>query len=339
MPKAEQGNPSGPAAPRSGRGPGQWQQQSQGVQAQMPRSSTRKGTLSRRSWLLIEGILVVVVVVVAIFVYLANPSARGPSSSGTVLKAITHVDPSVLARVGTGSASNVMKPVAGAPPLTGPTGKPEFFYVGADYCPFCAGQRWAIIVALSRFGTFSNVGQITSSEGGIPTFTFYRSTYKSQYIDFVPVEVSDNQRNTLQQPTPDQQRLLTTYDAPPYTAAQNKGAIPFIDIANRLVAVGSSYSPEVLLGSSWDAIANQFKDPGTDISKGVLGAANYLTAALCLATRNQPASVCATGPLPQIEELLPQAFNTGKDLVEIAANPSEMGGRRWTLGSSLVKKR
>lgn len=328
MSKAEQGNLPGPAAPRSGQGPGQWQQQSQGAQAQMPKSGTRKGGLSRSSWLLVEGILVVVVVVVAIFVYLANPPARGPSSSGTVLKAITHVDPSVLARVGTGSANNLMKPVNGAPPLTGPTGKPEFFYVGADYCPFCAGQRWAIIVALSRFGTFSNVGQITSSEEGIPTFTFYRSAYKSQYIDFVPVEVSDNQRNTLQQPTADQQRLLNTYDAPPYMDAQNKGAIPFIDIANRLVAVGSFYSPEVLLGSSWDTIANQLKDPGTDVSKGVLGAANYLTAALCLATHNQPASVCATGPLPQIEELLPQAFNTGMGLAEIAANPSEAERRR-----------
>jgi hypothetical protein len=214
-----------------------------------------------------------------------------------------------------------MKPVNGAVPLTGPTGKPEVFYVGADYCPFCAGQRWALIVALSRFGTFSTVSPITSSEGSIPTFTFHNSTYTSQYIDFVPVETEDNQRNTLQHLTPDQEHLFTTYDAPPSIDAQNKGAIPFIDIANRQVSVGAYYSPEVLIGHSWDDIANQINDPSTDISQGVLGAANYLTAAICLATQNQPTSVCAAGPLPQIEGGLPQAFNTGKDLLEVATTP------------------
>jgi hypothetical protein len=259
--------------------------------------------------------------IVAIFIYLSNQPARRPPSSSTALKTITHIAPSVLARVGTGSASNVMNPVSAAPPLTGPTGKPELFYVGADYCPFCAAQRWAMIVALSRFGTFSTVSPITSSEGSIPTFTFHNSTYTSHYIDFVPVETEDNQRNTLQHLTPDQEHLFTTYDAPPSIDAQNKGAIPFIDIANRQVSVGAYYSPEVLIGHSWDDIANQINDPSTDISQGVLGAANYLTAAICLATQNQPTSVCAAGPLPQIEGGLPQAFNTGKDLLEVATTP------------------
>ena len=31
-------------------------------------------------------------------------------------------------------------------------------YVGAEYCPYCAGTRWGIIVALSRFGKFNKRG-------------------------------------------------------------------------------------------------------------------------------------------------------------------------------------
>jgi hypothetical protein len=321
MAKAEQGSTSGSAAQHREQAQQQWQQGNSAAQAQPRNSRSHTGTRRRSPWFLIECIVVIVVIIVAIFIYLSNQPARRLPSSSTALKTITHIAPSVLARVGTGSASNIMKPVNGAVPLTGPTGKPEVFYVGADYCPFCAGQRWALIVALSRFGTFSTVSPITSSEGSIPTFTFHNSTYTSQYIDFVPVETEDNQRNTLQHLTPDQEHLFTTYDAPPSIDAQNKGAIPFIDIANRQVSVGAYYSPEVLIGHSWDDIANQINDPSTDISQGVLGAANYLTAAICLATQNQPTSVCAAGPLPQIEGGLPQAFNTGKDLLEVATTP------------------
>src|SRR5438270_1263439 len=31
--------------------------------------------------------------------------------------------------------------------------KPVFLFVGAQYCPFCAAERWAVVKALSRFGT------------------------------------------------------------------------------------------------------------------------------------------------------------------------------------------
>ena len=36
-------------------------------------------------------------------------------------------------------------------------GKPEVFYAGSEACPFCGVQRWGMIVALSQFGTFSNL--------------------------------------------------------------------------------------------------------------------------------------------------------------------------------------
>ena len=35
--------------------------------------------------------------------------------------------------------------------------------MGAEYCPYCAAQRWAMIVALSRFGTFSGLTTVHSA--------------------------------------------------------------------------------------------------------------------------------------------------------------------------------
>ena len=55
--------------------------------------------------------------------------------------------------------------------------------MGAEYCPYCAAERWAMAVALSRFGTFSDLRLIHSSSADIypntPTLSFYRSSYAS----------------------------------------------------------------------------------------------------------------------------------------------------------------
>ena len=42
-------------------------------------------------------------------------------------------------------------------------GKPEILYIGAEYCPYCATERWPLAVALSRFGTFTGLRGIHSS--------------------------------------------------------------------------------------------------------------------------------------------------------------------------------
>ncbi len=35
--------------------------------------------------------------------------------------------------------------------------------MGAEYCPFCAAQRWAMVNAFSRFGTFTGLTTTHSS--------------------------------------------------------------------------------------------------------------------------------------------------------------------------------
>ena len=176
-------------------------------------------------------------------------------------------------------------------------------YIGAEYCPYCAAERWAMIAALSRFGTFNGLSTIRSAarDGSgtaepfpnTATWTFAKASYASKYLTFTPVEeftnIPDSSTGgytTLQTPTAEQQALIQKYDA------ANQGAIPFIDYGNKYMSVGASYDPGVLSGLSWSQIADDMRSPSSAVAKGVLGTANYATAAICGLTGDQPATVC-----------------------------------------------
>jgi thiol-disulfide isomerase/thioredoxin len=305
-----------------------------------------KNQSNRSSWFLIGGVLVLVAVIVIAFIVISHQStgtASAPTpASSAVLKAVTQVDPSVSNTVGTGSVKNPLQAIKNPPPpLTEPTGKPEFLYMGAEYCPYCAAERWAEVVALSRFGTFSHLNQTTSSSSDVfpstPTFTFYRSTYTSSYIDFVPVEMQGNVQDssgnypTLQTPTSDQQNLLNKYDGPPYISASSAGSIPFIDIANKYVQIGlaQGYSAQDLAGLQWQDIASDLSQPSSPVAQHILGSANYLTAAICIATNQQPGSVCNSSAIHQIElTVAPTSFNAGGSQIAAAAAYPEADVRR-----------
>ena len=62
--------------------------------------------------------------------------------------------PQVSSTIAAGGVTDPLEPVTGCPAaLTGPSGSPELFYYGAEYCPYCAAERWSVVIALSRFGT------------------------------------------------------------------------------------------------------------------------------------------------------------------------------------------
>ena len=269
-----------------------------------------------RQWLLIGGVLVILAIIIGAFFFISNQQTGSPSgpakASSKVFNAVTNVDPNVLATVGTGGVQNPLHAVKGPPPiLVGPTGKPQFLYIGAEYCPYCAAQRWATVVALSHFGTFDSLYQTTSSSTDVypstPTFSFYSGHYggpfyTSKYVDFVPVETEDQQQNPLQTLTTEQQNLLNTYDVPPYTT--QSGSIPFIDIANQYIITGASFSPQDLQNLQWQVIANTLSDPTSTVAKDILGTANYMTAGICMTTHQQPGSVCNTEVIQKIEQTL-----------------------------------
>ncbi len=254
----------------------------------------------RRRLIAIGGIAVVVVAVVAILlVSQLNKKSQSGNSNGALPASVQSnlsVPASTLAAVGLGSSSTqALKPVTG-PALTS-GGKPEMLYIGAEWCPYCAAERWAMAVALRRFGTFSPLKGVHSSATDVypntATLTFYNSTYTSKYLVFTPVENQDVSKNLLVKPTAAQQALWKKY-APP------GNSYPFIDIGNRFVAA-VTYNPQVLQGLSWQQISADLHTPSTAPAQGADGSANLLTAAICKMTNNQPASVCAAPPISSLE--------------------------------------
>ncbi|HTI14200.1 MAG TPA: DUF929 family protein [Dictyobacter sp.] len=280
--------------------------------------SGRKGSRGNQStsWILIGGIIVAVVVVVGAFIVIGNLQRAATKATPQNFADITHISASAQSTVGAGSVTTnvlgdgtsnnpgLLKAVSSTPILKGPTGKPEFFYMGAEYCPYCAAQRWSMIITLSRFGTFNKpLTSIISSEDNVPTYSFYQSSYSSQYIDFVPMEVEDQNSNPLQTLTPDQQALTNKYDAAPYTT--QAGSFPFLDFGNQYVSAGAYDDPTMFVGQSYDQIVKDIQDTNSNVSQSVLGSANYMTAAICKMTSNQPGSVCQSPAIQQIEQQLP----------------------------------
>jgi hypothetical protein len=270
----------------------------------------------RRNRLLIAGAAIVAVVAIVLGFVLSRGNSSATSSGGgpvttpptgaalaQVVSTTTDVPAATLDNVGAGTATTKPMAITGAPLSSG--GKPEMLYIGAEYCPYCAAERWAMVVALSRFGTFHGLGATHSAARNgsgtaepfpnTATFTFYGSTYTSSYVTFTPVELYTNipdpstgAYTTLQTPTAAQQALLSKYDA-----AYN-GAIPFIDYGNKLMTVGATYDPGVLAGLTWSQIAGDLHNPDSSVARAALGAANYTTAAICSLTGDQPASACTS---------------------------------------------
>jgi hypothetical protein len=232
----------------------------------------------------------------------AQTTAAAAQAQATVItKKIQSVPAATLNSVGAGGAAK-LQPTTGQTALTS-GGKPEILYMGAEYCPYCAAERWAMVVALSRFGTFSNLSYIHSSSTDVypstPTLSFYKSTYTSKYVDFEPVElygstVKGNNYNTLMKPTKAQTALMNKYDAPPYVESADSGAFPFVDIGNEYLINGAQFVPSALAKLSWAQVAADLQDPSSPVAKDIDGAANTITAAICKIAKNAPASVCTS---------------------------------------------
>ena len=279
------------------------------------RAAARRAEQRRRILIASGSVVVVLAIVVAFIVIKLNSSPatdnspNGPTGAAlaSVVTNVTSVPASALDTVGDGGGAVTAKPTSISGPALTANGKPEVLYIGAEYCPYCAAERWAMIVALSRFGTFSGLATIHSAAANgagkaepypnTPTWTFANAKYTSPYLTFSTVEeytnIPDSSNGfytTLQTMTKAQQALITKYDAPPYVSTA--GSIPFVDFGNKYLIAGASYSPQVLAGLSWATIGADLSNPNSAVAKAVDGTANYITAAICKLTGNQPASAC-----------------------------------------------
>ena len=85
---------------------------------------------------------------------------------------------------------------------------------------------------------------------------------------------------------------MATYDS--------GGGIPFLDIANRYVITGASYSPQVLQGLSRAQIAAQLSGSKSAVAQAIDGTANEITAAITSVAPNLPTSVAASPVIASI---------------------------------------
>jgi thiol-disulfide isomerase/thioredoxin len=260
----------------------------------------------RRRVIIAGGSIFVVVALLAVFIVVklsqGPAKAAGSATNPQIAEQIASVSTATFNSVGAGTAAG-LKPISGAPELTA-NGKPEVLYIGGEFCPYCAAERWALAAALSRFGTLSAPSLIHSSATdaypNTPTLSFVGSSYTSRYLTFTPVEWFGEADDAsapfghvyLQQPTQQEQALYAKYAG---------NSIPFLDIANRYVLPQTQYVPSDLAGLTWSQVASAMQNPSSTVAKDIDGAANILTAALCKVTGGQPAGVCTSAGVQAAE--------------------------------------
>ena len=217
-----------------------------------------------------------------------------------IVREVTDLPQSVFDAVGLQPAVAAPVVLKGQSPLTF-DGKPGIFYEGADPCPYCAAERWAFVIALARFGSWSQLGINQSATNDVDpsaqTFTFSRATYSSPYVAVRTREILGNRQLSnghyavLQRLTPEEAKLDDRYTSAKYFPA-NPGYLPFVDFGNRVVISQSSYDPYVLHGLSREQIAADLSDPTNPVTMDIVATANYLSAAICLIDGDRPTAVC-----------------------------------------------
>ena len=240
-----------------------------------------------------------ILAVIAVLAFLRRPPVEstnvGRPAPAAVVKNLTRFPVTTWKPIGSAGAV----PAEKAP---GPA-KPAFLYVGALGCPYCAAQRWPMIVALSRFGHFSGLTLNRSTGKDVypntPTFSFVKAHYQSPYITANLMEIYGRQFSDVRGFYPALMRLTRSeaqafkkYDGPPYVPAANSLSYPFELVGDRYVWVGSTIDPGMLDGHSWAEISREVRHGQGALGRDILANANALTAAICAVDGNQPGSVC-----------------------------------------------
>ena len=260
-------------------------------------------------------VVVVVAVIIAVSLTGGNKAKTTNTGSGAIASGAFAVPSTLVSRVEAVPVDALVTqaktlPADSSPPQALPAsnppfsqgGKPAILYVGAEYCPYCAAERWPLVMALSKFGTFSNLRGTTSSatdaNPSTPTFSFYGSGYTSKYLSFLTDEEATNTGTALQNPTSLEQSLVTKYDTTPYVPAADAGQnpIPFVYLGGKYVLTGNQYDASPIKQMQWSTAATYMTSGANATSKAAEAAAGYLVGDLCTLTHDQPVAVCSQVP-------------------------------------------
>ncbi len=266
------------------------------------------------STIAIGAVALVVVIVVAIVLVKVTGGSSTASSGANGLRppTVTTAAPGVLNQLASVPASvqdtvGAWKSV-GISGLTGPSLAPKSqpvlklgssplpaaLYIGGMFCPYCAATRWSLYLAFSKFGTFSNVGETTSSPWDsypdTPTLDFTHTTFTSTYVNFQPVEYLSQDTtavNTHTVLTP-----LTAQEKAVYAKYDNSAGVPFVDIGNKVLVTGAPIYPQLLAGMTQGQVASTLTNANSPVTQAIVGTANDFIAGICSLTGQQPSTVC-----------------------------------------------
>jgi hypothetical protein len=188
---------------------------------------------------------------------------------------------------------------SGEPLLDG--GRPLVFFMGAEWCPFCASERWALVEATSRFGRWSGLGELRSREGqdyfaALATYDLTQATYTSKYLSLRHKEVATVDGDSLQKLGSFEEGLVDEYD--------EEGSVPFLFASgpSGRYTVELAYSPGLLTGQSFASLREGVAAAApTPAVEAIGGQADAITALICKLDGGQPANVCAKGSIPALE--------------------------------------
>ncbi|MHB1710069.1 MAG: DUF929 family protein [Acidimicrobiales bacterium] len=280
----------------------------------MPAESAQFPTprTARLAW---SAVIVILVGVITLLVYALTDTpitfrlVHRVVTPPAVLNSLAGVPASIFNSVGVTAPATGLTPPAvftGQPPLH-EHGKPEVLYVGAEYCPFCAAERWPLVLALSRFGTFRALDDMTSSANSVfpslSTFSFFHSSYASPYVAFNGIEVysdiagANGVFTQISILTPGERALLDRYGSASHTVLcgpTGSGSYPLVDVGNSVIAATSGFSPATIVGHSQSSIVDSLYNRRSTVGRAIVASANYLTAGICSVTGWQPSSVCTS---------------------------------------------
>jgi len=158
-------------------------------------------------------------------------------------------------------------------------GKIFVFFLGAEFCPYCAAERWAVVRSLQKFGQWDGLKQTISAARdqpflNLPTYDFTKATYNSPHIEFVAREIKDREFKPLQKLLKTEEKIVRKHNS--------KKEIPFLLIGGRFMQVGSGFPPKIFIGHTFRQTETELKKVESEIRKTIDEEANVISALLCL---------------------------------------------------------
>ena len=292
---------STPVPPRAGKGkkstgPNRPANRSTSANRNARGPQARQATQRRNRMIaIIATVVAVVVIAVIVVIGVTSSGSSGPPRQPASAADVAYMNNVSMATM-VDAASQVTQ-LNFASQATGgaltSNGKPEVLFIGAEFCPICAAERWPMTLALMKFGTFTNLQETHSAkaDGDAGTWSYYGSTYTSNYLTFNPNELYTNEPQGNYYKPLDK---LTAAEQSNWAANEGTNlAFPFINFGGKEVLETSQYNPETIYYKSFQTILNAVGHNDNTIGASIDASAAVFTKYLCGLTNNQPGNVCS----------------------------------------------